>query len=103
MATIQLSKLMLARRLVCDPVVVARASDVPSAITSLAQALCHLSQVLLGVLLLLLGGALLLTLWLLPVGLPLALLGMALIAAPGNPGQIRTTRNRAQRVTERGN
>jgi hypothetical protein len=36
--------------------------------------------------LLLLGGALLLTLWLLPLGLPLALLGMALIAALGNPG-----------------
>ena len=53
---------------------------------SLAQSLGHLSQVLLGVLLLVLGGALLLTLWLLPVGLPLALLGMALIAAPGNPG-----------------
>ena len=85
MATIQLSKQMLARLLVRDPAIVARARDVPSASTSLAQALGHLSQVLLGVLLLLLGGALLLTLWLLPVGLPLALLGMALIAAPGNP------------------
>jgi hypothetical protein len=45
--------------------------------------------VLLGVLLLVLGGALLLTLWLLPVGLPLALLGLALIAAKGNPGSNR--------------
>ena len=86
MATIQSSKQMLARRLVRGPAVLARAHDVPSASTSLAHALGHLSQVWLGVLLLLLGGALMLTLWLLPLGLPLALLGMALIAAPGNPG-----------------
>jgi hypothetical protein len=51
----------------------------------LGQTLGHLGQVLFGVLLLLVGGALLLTLWLLPVGLPLALLGLALIAAPGKP------------------
>ena len=86
MATIQSSKQMLARRLIRDPAVLARARDVSSASTSLAEFLGHLSQVLLGVLLLVLGGALVLTLWLLPVGLPLALLGMALIAAPGNPG-----------------
>jgi hypothetical protein len=41
-----------------------------------------MGQLLVGMLLLLLGTGLLLTLWLLPVGLPLALLGTALIAAP---------------------
>jgi hypothetical protein len=51
----------------------------------LVQDLGHLARVLLGVLLLLLGVALVLTLWLLPVGLPLALLGVALIEAPSNP------------------
>ena len=89
MATIQSSMQIFARSLVRAPAVVARTSDVPSASTSLAQALGHLSQVLLGVLLLLLGGALLLTLWLLPVGLPLALLGLALIAASGNSSNAR--------------
>ena len=89
MATIQSSKQLLARRLVRDPAVLAQARDVPSASTSLAQSLGHLSQVLLGVLLLVLGGALVLTLWLLPVGLPLALLGLALIAAKGNLGSNR--------------
>jgi hypothetical protein len=85
MATIQSSKQLLARLLVRDRVVVGPDPDVPSARPSLTQDLGHLGQVLLGVLLLLLGSVLLLTLWLLPVGLPLALLGMALIAAPSNP------------------
>jgi len=85
MATIQTSKQLLARLLVRDRAVVGPVPDVPAERPSLAQALGHLGQVLLGVLLLLLGCALLLTLWLLPVGLPLALLGMALIAAPGSP------------------
>ena len=60
-------------------VVVERAPAVARASPSLAQAL---GQLLLGVLLLLLGSAVVLTLWLPPVGLPLALLGTALIAAP---------------------
>ncbi len=51
----------------------------------LARELGHLGQRLLGVMLLLLGSALVLTLWLMPVGLPLALLGVALIAAPRGP------------------
>jgi hypothetical protein len=85
MATIQSSKQLLARLLVRDRAVVGLDPDVPAARPSLTQDLARLGRVWLGVLLLLLGSALLLTLWLLPVGLPLALLGMALIAAPGNP------------------
>jgi hypothetical protein len=85
MATIQSSNHVLARALVRHAAVVARAPDAPPAGPSLAQDLGHLGRVLLGGLLLLLGGALVLTLWLLAVGLPLALLGVALIAAPGNP------------------
>jgi hypothetical protein len=47
-----------------------------------AASICDLAQRLLGSLLLLVGIGLTLTLWLLPVGLPLALLGCALIATP---------------------
>jgi hypothetical protein len=76
--------------MVRGPTVGAGAGDVPSAGTSPAQALGDASRGLLGVLLLVVGGALLPTLWLLPVGLPLALLGAALIAAPGSPGPCRS-------------
>ena len=55
-------------------------SPAPTSVENLA----HLVQVLLGVLLLLFGSALTLTFVLLPVGLPLVLVGLALIAAPGN-------------------
>jgi hypothetical protein len=48
----------------------------------IAASLCDLAQRLMGFLLLLFGIGLTLTLWLLPVGLPLALLGCALIATP---------------------
>jgi hypothetical protein len=48
---------------------------------SFARVIFHLGQGLLGALFLGVGMALTLTLWLLPVGLPLALLGCALIAA----------------------
>jgi hypothetical protein len=47
-----------------------------------AAMICDLAQRLLGALLLLVGLGLTLTLWLLPLGLPLALLGCALIATP---------------------
>jgi hypothetical protein len=86
MAIIQSSNHLLARSLLRRAAVVERAPDAPSAGPSLAQGLGHLGRALLGVLLLLLGSALVLTLWLLPVGLPLALLGTALIAAPRGPG-----------------
>ena len=58
---------------------------VPSTSPSLAQNFGHLAQVLLGITFLVLGIALVLTLVLLPIGLPLALVGVALIAAPGDP------------------
>ncbi|MGE3805432.1 MAG: hypothetical protein AB7K24_12225 [Gemmataceae bacterium] len=45
------------------------------------HALLQLGLWLLGVLSLLLGGALVLTLWLMPLGLPLALFGLALLAS----------------------
>jgi hypothetical protein len=48
----------------------------------IAASICDLAQRLLGSLLLLVGIGLTLTLWLLPLGLPLALLGCALIATP---------------------
>jgi hypothetical protein len=57
---------------------------VPFTSPSLAQNFCHLAQVLLGITFLVLGIALVLTLVLLPIGLPLALFGMALIAAPSD-------------------
>jgi hypothetical protein len=49
---------------------------------SLHEALGDLAQRALGILFVLFGVALTLTLWLLPVGLPLGLLGCALIATP---------------------
>jgi hypothetical protein len=52
---------------------------------TLVENLGYLSRVLLGVLLLLFAGALTLTLVLLPIGLPLALVALALIAAPAHP------------------
>lgn len=57
-------------------------NDIPSSRHSHSHGLLSLGQVLLGGMLLLLGGALTITLWLLPIGLPVALLGTALIAAP---------------------
>jgi hypothetical protein len=82
MATVQLAKQPRARLWGDHAVAVERAPDVAWASPSLAQALGQMGQLLVGMLLLLLGTGLLLTLWLLPVGLPLALLGTALIAAP---------------------
>jgi hypothetical protein len=49
---------------------------------SLVQIIFDLGQGLLGAVCLLMGLLLTLTLWLLPIGLPLALLGCALIATP---------------------
>ena len=51
---------------------------------SIARVIFALGQGLLGTLFVLVGIALTLTLWLLPVGLPLALFGCALIAALQN-------------------
>jgi hypothetical protein len=49
-----------------------------------SSASAGLGQEMFGAALLLLGGALTLTLWLIPVGLPLALLGTAMLSAPSN-------------------
>jgi hypothetical protein len=53
--------------------------------SSLLQTMAFASRRLLGGVLLLLGMAMISTLVLLPVGLPLALLAIALIAAPSSP------------------
>ncbi len=84
MATIPSANRLRARILARPSAVERRAPDVPAPTASMTQELGHFCQVLFGVLFLLLGVALLLTLVLLPVGLPLALLGIAMIAAPGN-------------------
>ena len=55
---------------------------------SFAEILFELGQGLLGTLFLLLGLLLTLTLWLLPVGVPLALLGCALIATPRDGSKV---------------
>jgi hypothetical protein len=52
---------------------------------SLAQKFSHLARVLLGITFLVLGIALTLTLVLMPIGLPLALVGVALMASPTEP------------------
>jgi hypothetical protein len=58
--------------------------DLVSAGLSMALIAGHLGRLTMGFLLLLLGIVLTLTLWLMPVGLPLALLGIALVAAPSD-------------------
>src|SRR5689334_19837273 len=50
--------------------------------TSWSEVLGELAQRTLGIFFVLFGAALTLTLWLLPIGLPLGLLGCALIATP---------------------
>jgi hypothetical protein len=85
MTPIQFSKQLLARLMVPNRAIVEPLPDVPPARSSPGQDLGCLGQVLLVGLLLLRGSALPLTLWLLPVALPVALLGMALRAAPNNP------------------
>jgi hypothetical protein len=62
-----------------------RGVGVPGPSPSLLRALALPGRRLLGVVLLLLGILMMSTLLLLPVGLPLALVALALIAAPGNP------------------
>jgi hypothetical protein len=55
-----------------------------TASASLAHDLTELAEALAGALLLIAGSALIFTLWLSPIGLPLAALGAALIAVPKN-------------------
>ncbi len=58
--------------------------QLPALSPSLKRTLAHFARVLLGLMFLVLGSALVFTLWLMPIGLPLALLGVALIAAPSD-------------------
>jgi hypothetical protein len=62
-----------------------RGPSAPGPSLSLLQTLAPAGRRLLGAVLLLLGIAMTSTLLLLPVGLPLALLAVALIAAPDSP------------------
>lgn len=81
MATVQSANYSPARILVRNAPPAEPSHDVLLASPSLAQILGHVGQILLGLMLLLLGSAMVLTLWLMPIGLPLALLGVALIVA----------------------
>jgi hypothetical protein len=65
--------------------VAGRGPSAPAPSLSLLQTLAPACRRLLGAVLLLLGIAMMSTLLLLPVGLPLALLAVALIAAPDGP------------------
>jgi hypothetical protein len=78
MATIPLDR-SVTRTAVRKPFTVAAASPVP-ANASLVKTLYRLGRELLGLMLFLTGSAMLFTLWLIPVGLPLALVGLALMA-----------------------
>ena len=84
MATVQ-----LVNRLALRAQLGAAATDpgpgTPGASPSALQTLSFEGRRLLGAVLLLLGTLMMSTLLLLPVGLPLALLAVALIAAPGSP------------------
>lgn len=51
---------------------------------SLVCVLGHLGEIVLGLVLFILGVGLMFTLWLMPVGLPLALFGAALMGAGGD-------------------
>jgi hypothetical protein len=84
MATLQSSNHVLPRIGTRRATGVRRSTIVPSSSPSLAQRFGHLAQALLGITFLLLGIALVLTLVLMPIGLPLALVGVALIAAPSD-------------------
>lgn len=84
MATVRgLQRLALRGRL--PSAVAGRGPSAPGPGPSLLQTLASAGRRLLGAVLLLLGIAMMSTLLLLPVGLPLALLAVALIAAPDGP------------------
>jgi hypothetical protein len=84
MAAINASQRARARILVRNQTVEERKARLPTASPSLPEILKHLAQELLGLALLLLGIGLVFTLVLMPIGLPIALLGAALIAAPSD-------------------
>jgi hypothetical protein len=75
---------MLARIRVRNATVADRKADLASASPSLAKVFGHLVQESVGISLVLAGIGLILTLVLMPIGLPLALVGVALLAAPSD-------------------
>ncbi|GEM_PF-4523283 len=85
MATVPLSK-RFAKPLLERSLAAVQYPEVSPSSHSIPHAFSHFGHVLLGIVLFLLGSALVITLWLMPVGLPLALLGLALIAAPEHNG-----------------
>jgi hypothetical protein len=89
MATVQSSSFSLVQRLDRHVAVLRRKPPQPSRDYLVVQELLALSRRFFGALLLLLGAAMTITLWLMPVGLPLGLLGVALLAAPSNSMRCR--------------
>jgi hypothetical protein len=85
MAIRQSSYRVLPRILAPRAPLVHQSAIVPSANPSPARILRHSAQVSLGLTFLILGIAFDLTLVLMPIGLPLALVGIALIVAPSDP------------------
>jgi len=83
MATVQSQNRMVPWARIGNVVMPRQVPEDPN--SSLLQTMAFASRRLLGGVLLLLGMAMTSTLLLLPIGLPLALLAIALIAAPGNP------------------
>jgi hypothetical protein len=84
MAPIQASERVRVRMQVRNGPVVERKAYLQSASPSPAQILGHFAQELLGIALILLGIGLVFTLVLMPIGLPIALVGIALLAAPSD-------------------
>jgi hypothetical protein len=83
-ATSQAAQRLRARILARNATEIKRTASLRSASPTLAPIIGHLAQELLGFTLLLVGIGLIFTLVLMPIGLPIALLGIALIAAPSD-------------------
>jgi hypothetical protein len=80
MATVHLGNLTPARRSLRHNAAVQRAFRAPLA--SIVHDMGRVCRQLLGLGLFLMGSAMVLTLWLMPLGLPLVLLGLALMTDP---------------------
>jgi hypothetical protein len=83
MATVQATNRLALKTRVRKAVAVQK-PGIPGTSHSLSRQLAYEGRSLLGAGLLCLGILLTFTLWLLPLGLPVALLGTALISAPGD-------------------
>jgi len=83
MATVHPSRPWLAQVSVRSAL--AEPARAPSAYHALVQDLGRLAEALLGLMVFLMGAAMLFTLWLIPLGLPLCLLGLAVMHESGWP------------------